>query len=259
MFGHTKGAFTGAVSDKAGFLEASNGGTVFLDEVSEIPPLLQPKLLRAVQFKQIQKLGSSQIIISDFRIISACNKSLDTMARGGKFREDLLFRLKVNHIVIPPLRDRSDDIPVLAEHICKKLSAEFGVSSVEIEPEAIELLQSYNFPGNVRELENILYRSYIAGNSGIISVSNLPVEIVEPAKCKGWKDGSVAQTFFWRRREAEKEATAKVEKEFLENILTKYKGNLSKAARETKLGRTTLYDLMNRHGINIEIYKQADE
>jgi len=173
LFGHMKGSFTGAYSDKAGLFENACDGTIFLDEIAELPPVLQVKLLRVVQERTFRRVGGSKDIKVDVRIISATNKNLEQKVKDGSFREDLYYRLNVILINIPPLRERKDDIPVLARYFIEKYSKEFKKEIKKISPYAMELLMKHRFPGNVRELENIIERSVALETTNIILPENL--------------------------------------------------------------------------------------
>jgi two-component system, NtrC family, response regulator PilR len=173
LFGYIKGSFTGAYSDKAGLFEIAHGGTIFLDEIAELPPLLQVKLLRVVQEKTFRRIGGSEDIRVDVRIISATNQSLTDNVKTGTFREDLYYRLNVIPLHLPPLRERKEDIPVLTKHFIEKYSREFGKEIKTISAYALELLMQYPFPGNIRELENIIERSIALETSNIILPENL--------------------------------------------------------------------------------------
>ncbi len=159
FFGHIKGSFTGAINNKTGLFQAANKGTLFLDEVADLPLTLQVKLLRALQEKKIRPVGSHKEIPINIRLLSATNKNLVQMVDSGEFRQDLFYRINVIDLKLPPLRERSEDIPLLASHLLKKLSLDNGQSCPKISPQAINTLKQYNFPGNVRELENILERA----------------------------------------------------------------------------------------------------
>jgi two-component system response regulator PilR (NtrC family) len=173
LFGYMKGAFTGAYADKMGLFEQANGGTVFLDEIAELSPALQVKLLRVVQEKTFRRVGGSQDIGCDFRIISATHRNLPEKVKDGSFREDLYYRLNVIPLEIPPLRKRQEDIPVLTRYFIRKYSRDFGKEIKKISTYALELLMRYEFPGNVRELENIIERSMALESSNIILPENL--------------------------------------------------------------------------------------
>jgi two-component system response regulator PilR (NtrC family) len=173
LFGYQKGAFTGAVSNKPGLLELAHGGTVFLDEVGELPPSLQVKLLRVVQEKSFQRIGGTDPIHVDIRLICATNKNLEEEVIQGKFREDLYYRLNVIQIQMPPLRERQEDIPLLAQHFLKKYAQEMGKDVQTLSSYAMEVLKRYHFPGNVRELENIIQRGVALEQSKIILPESL--------------------------------------------------------------------------------------
>jgi two-component system, NtrC family, response regulator PilR len=173
LFGYIKGAFTGAYSDKAGLFEVAQGGTVFLDEIAELPPLLQVKLLRVVQEKTFRRIGGAEDIRVDVRIISATHQNLSENVKSGSFREDLYYRLNVIPLRLPPLRERREDIPALTRHFIEKYSREFGKAIQTISAYALELLMQYPFPGNIRELENIIERSIALETSNIILPENL--------------------------------------------------------------------------------------
>ncbi|MBU8849942.1 MAG: sigma-54 dependent transcriptional regulator [Desulfobacterales bacterium] len=179
LFGHEKGAFTGAATMKKGRFEISDKGTIFLDEIGELPIPLQVKLLRVLQEKTIERVGGTQPVPVDFRLIAATNKNLENEVKKGRFREDLYYRLNVVKIVIPPLRDRFEDIPLLIKHFIDKYTREqHSAGNVSgIDPEAVKILCDYQWQGNVRELENMIERSIILGSGNIITPSDLPLQI----------------------------------------------------------------------------------
>jgi len=180
LFGHKKGSFTGAIADKKGLLEAAHGGTVFLDEIGELPPSIQVKLLRVIQEKSFKMVGGTHDIHVDLRIISASNKDLIKDVKEGKFREDLFYRLNVITILLPPLRERKEDIPFLARHFLAKFSKETGKEIRKISREAMEILKGYSYPGNVRELENIMERAVALEKTGTIQAQSLPPSLSSP-------------------------------------------------------------------------------
>ncbi|XOV90343.1 MAG: sigma-54-dependent transcriptional regulator [Pseudomonadota bacterium] len=173
FFGHTKGSFTGAVADKEGLFQAANGGTLFLDEVADLPLAMQVKLLRAIQEKAIRPIGSQQEVPVDVRILSATHKDLATEVEKGNFRQDLFYRINVIELKVPSLRQRRDDIPILAEYLLGKIAAEYDTDAPEISAEAMTALSRYEFPGNVRELENVLERAFTLCEDNVIRAADL--------------------------------------------------------------------------------------
>jgi two-component system response regulator PilR (NtrC family) len=181
LFGHVKGAFTGAVQNRAGLFEAADKGTLFLDEVAELPPPLQVKLLRMIQEKTIRRVGGTSDRRVDVRILAATNRNLQEEVRAGRFREDLFYRLNVIEIELPPLRERPDDIPLLVSHFTEKYAAELGKRIEGATEAAMERILAYPFPGNVRELENVIERAVALCRDGRIDVEALPPSLLEPA------------------------------------------------------------------------------
>lgn len=177
LFGHKKGAFTGAVADRAGLFEQADGGTLFLDEIGEVPLQLQAKLLRVIQEREFRRVGGSESLKADVRLVAATNRDLDDQVKEGTFREDLFYRLNVVQVRMPALRERPDDIPLLIEHFLKKYAGQ-AVGGEEISPAALKLLMAYPFPGNVRELENLVERCVVLGNRRI-DVEFLPPQVVD--------------------------------------------------------------------------------
>lgn len=180
MFGHKKGSFTGAVADKSGLFEVADGGSLFLDEVGELPLSIQVKLLRAIQERIIRRVGATDDTKVDVRIIAATNRDLEEMVKEGTFRQDLFYRLNVINIKSPPLRERADDIPLLANHFLKKYNDRLGKNINTISAEAIEILKKYDYPGNVRELENIIERTVALEGGNSILPESLPPLVVTP-------------------------------------------------------------------------------
>jgi two-component system, NtrC family, response regulator PilR len=177
LFGHKKGAFTGAVADRPGLFEQADGGTLFLDEIGEVPLQLQAKLLRVIQEREFRRVGGSESIKADIRLVAASNRDLDDQVKEGNFREDLFYRLNVVQVRMPSLRERPDDIPLLIEHFLKKYAGP-AVGAEEISPAALKVLMAYPFPGNVRELENLVERCVVLGNRRI-DVEFLPSQVVD--------------------------------------------------------------------------------
>ncbi|MBW2109776.1 MAG: sigma-54-dependent Fis family transcriptional regulator [Deltaproteobacteria bacterium] len=189
LFGHRKGAFTGAIESRQGLFEAGDGGTVFLDEIAELTPALQVKLLRVVQEKAFKRVGDTQDIEVDIRIISATNKNLEKEVIGGRFREDLFYRLNVIHIDMPPLRERKEDLPVLAQYFLEKFAKEMGKSIHKLSSYALDMLSRYDFPGNVRELENMIERSVATATTNIILPESLALASYKRAETQAKTSG----------------------------------------------------------------------
>ncbi len=224
LFGHEKGAFTGATSRRIGRFELADGGTIFLDEIGEIPPPTQVKLLRVLEQQEFERVGGAKTIKVNVRILAATNKDLEKAIKEGKFREDLYYRLKVIQLELPPLRERKKDIPVLAGHFLKVYSQEAGRKIPELSPEALNLLLNYPWPGNVRELKNTMERAIVLGKGGTILPEHLPTEIHWPQKeVKG-----------------EKVALADAEKEHILRVLEHTGWSKAKAASLLKISRPTL-------------------
>jgi two-component system response regulator PilR (NtrC family) len=188
FFGHRKGSFSGAIEDKPGLFQAANGGTLFLDEVADLPLAMQVKLLRAIQEKAIRSVGGQQEVVVDVRILCATHKNLDAEVAAERFRQDLYYRLNVIELRVPPLRERRDDIECLASNVLKRLAANSGLPAVKLHPQALDALRSYRFPGNVRELENMLERAYTLCENQQIEASDLRLAETSPTAEPGEPD-----------------------------------------------------------------------
>jgi len=171
LFGRERGAFTDAHTSQAGRFEVANGGTVFLDEIGELPLELQPKLLRVLQERQVERLGSTRTTTVDVRVVAATNRDLSEEARAGRFRRDLFYRLNVFPIPLPALRDRREDLPALVRHLCDRIGRELGREIVRVTPESMHALAGYDWPGNIRELENVITRGIIAARGGTLDLT----------------------------------------------------------------------------------------
>ncbi|MBN1546634.1 MAG: sigma-54-dependent Fis family transcriptional regulator [Syntrophaceae bacterium] len=241
LFGYMKGAFTGAHTDKPGLFEVAHGGTLFLDEIAELPPLLQVKLLRAVQEKSFRRVGGTEDIKVDVRIISATNKNLEEKVKDGSFREDLYYRLNVIPINIPPLRSRQEDIPLLTKHLIHKYSVEFGKEIRNISSYAMELLMKYSFPGNIRELENIIERSIALETSNIILPENLVLNSNVPIAERTMSLLDVPDEGLNLDEELKK-----IERTFIEKALQKTGGSRKKTAELLKVTADSLHYRMDK-------------
>ena len=247
FFGHERGAFTGADSRRIGLLEHANGGTFFLDEVGELPLLLQAKLLRSLQERKLRRVGGRDEIPIDIRVIAATARHLEQMIREKTFREDLFYRINVVRIDLPPLRERGDDLGLLIEHFAQRYSREMGKAVVGITPEAYQVLAHYRWPGNVRELQNVIRRGIALTGGSLISLDDLPDEIVASAGLNDGDASTESGTGFFAQRE---KFVQKFERDYLRNLLRKHQGNVKSAAIEAALPRGTLYRLMKNHALD---------
>lgn len=244
LFGYIKGAFTGAYTDKGGLFKAARGGTIFLDEIAELPPPLQVKLLRVVQEKTFRRIGGSKDIQVDVRIISATHQNLADNVKNGTFREDLYYRLNVIPLQLPPLRDRKGDIPILTKHFIEKYSREFGKEIITISAYALELLMQYPFPGNIRELQNIIERSVALETSNIILPENL-ILTKEIGKEEDWTIRDLPDDGLNLNDEL-----ALFEKGLIEKALRKAGGSKSRAAELLKISYDSLHYRSEKLGIH---------
>ncbi len=239
LFGYVKGAFTGANKNKDGLFKAAEGGTLLLDEISEASPRIQVKILRALQEKEITPVGSTKTIKVDVRIIASTNADLEQMVKEGKFREDLYYRLNVVTIEIPPLRERKDDIPLLANHFLKKYTALYNLPMKKISDEAMKILQEYEWPGNVRELENAIERAIILSDGGVIKPDDLPEKIREKTASRiSEKSSLVGLTL------------EELEKRYILQVLDETGWNKNKAAQILGIDPSTLYRKLQRYGLS---------
>jgi transcriptional regulator with PAS, ATPase and Fis domain len=247
LFGYVKGAFTGAVQDKPGLFEEANNGTLFLDEITNMPISIQSKLLRVLQESEIRLIGSTKTKKINVRIISAASDSLKEKLKEGKFREDLYYRLSVVNINLPPLRERLEDISLLANHFLKKYSEKYKKKMVGLKKDTLQTLESYSWPGNVRELENIIERSIILTEPGIdyIPYELLPDDIISQAASKLSRQRRKFQT----DKLSIKDKKADFEKEMIIHSLEKNKWNQTVAADELGLHESTLRYRMKKFGI----------
>ncbi len=251
LFGFEKGAFTGAHREKKGLVEAAEGGSLFLDEVGEMPLELQAKFLRFLESRQYRRLGSTATRIADLRLIAATNKNLEQQVKESRFREDLFFRLNVVQIVLPPLRDRVEDIPLLVEHFVRIFNQRYGRSITGLDPEAMQALLCYDWPGNVRALQNTLENIMVTKESGVIETSELPARILGRAASQAVKDiPSYTGLSFRKAKEA-------FERQYFRSLLESTDSNVTRAALEAGLSRRQLYEKLNRYHLRREDDEEA--
>jgi transcriptional regulator with PAS, ATPase and Fis domain len=235
LFGHLRGAFTGAGADKKGLLVAADGGTLFLDEITEMAPAMQVKLLRVIQEREVLPLGATTPVKVDVRFVAATNRNVLDMAKGGDFRQDLYFRLNVVNLQIPPLSRRKEDVPLLAYHFLRKCAARMGKDVAEIAPEAMDLLKAYDFPGNVRELENIIERGVAIATGPVIEAASLPEDLRELA----------IRTF--RKKEGRLPSLEEQERDYIRWVLQEAGGNQTVAAQILGIDRVSLWRKLKRY------------
>ena len=229
LFGHEKGAFTGAVYNRKGRFEMADSGTIFLDEIATISTKMQVELLRVLESKSFVRVGGNKEIMSDFRVICATNRDLKSMVEKGIFREDLFYRLNVVNINVPPLRDRIEDIPLLVDYFIKKYCVSMNRSLITIDSSALKRLEEFPFPGNIRELENMIERAIVVGNGKKITLKDLPL------------GKTVVNTTF--------ESLDDLEKNHISQILSKYNWNISVSAKALKVDRVTLYNKIKKYDL----------
>lgn len=229
LFGHEKGAFTGAVYNRKGRFEMADSGTIFLDEIATISAKMQIELLRVLETRKFVRVGGNREITSDFRVICATNRDLKTMVENGTFREDLYYRLNVVNIVMPPLRDRTADIPLLVDFFVQKYSKEMNRPPITVEQSVYRKLETFSFPGNIRELENMIERAIVVGNGKKITLKDLPL---------------TAET-----ANSNIESLEDLEKNHIMQILEKYAWNISVTAKALKVDRVTLYNKIRKYGL----------
>ena len=233
LFGHVRGAFTGAIENKRGILEEASGGTVFLDEVSEMSAALQVKLLRALEEQEVRRLGSNQVVRIDVRLIAASNRRLGELVEAGKFRADLYYRLRVVEIELPPLRTRKDDVPLLVEHFLRNIGRERG-REFSLTSAAIEVLMAYDWPGNVRELENALEAAAALNRTGVITPADLPSKVRQVSE----EADRVERVY------SDLPHLNELERRYAAHVLKITRGNKAKAAEIMGISRKTLYSLL---------------
>jgi DNA-binding NtrC family response regulator len=252
LFGHEKGAFTGAVRRKLGKFELAHGGTIFLDEIGTITPSAQIKLLEVLQEKSFQRVGGEARIEVDVRIVAATNTDLRKMTDQGLFRNDLYYRLGVFPIEIPPLRERREDIPLISRHILKKLNKFHPKEIQGIHPRVLEAFERYSWPGNIRELENLIERAYILETSSILTPESFPSELFMAGDVRAQLPPDTALTL----SEVRRRGIETIERQYLQGLLTENEGRIGKTAQAAGISARQLHKLMTKYGVRKEDFKE---
>lgn len=260
LFGHKKGAFTGAVSEKLGLFQVADGGTLFLDELGELPLEFQSKLLRAIQERSVRPVGSSKQRDVDVRIVAATNRDLQKEVEQGNFRSDLFYRLDVVRIAVPPLRDRVGDVDVLMAHFLERFGKSVGI--LELHADAAERLRAYHWPGNVRQLRNAIERACALGHGPALGLQDLPPELRaesdggrgDPARGDNAR-GSTTEAEVGTFQEMKARRIAAMEQTYVEGLLTKHKGNVTHCSEEAGMARSAFQKLMQKYAIRSADYR----
>lgn len=251
LFGHEKGAFTGAIRRKLGKFEIADKGTIFLDEIGTISTAMQIKLLQVIQDKMFYRVGGEESIKTNVRIIAATNSDLARLTQEEKFRLDLYYRLNVFQIELPPLKHRTEDIPILVEHILNKLNRYLGKNIFDIHKEVLNAFMEYEWPGNIRELENLIERAYILENSSILTPKSFPIKLFKEKFRKYIQTFDISQPLnIVRQSEIER-----TEREYLTQLLIKNRGKIKETAMQAGIGERQLNKLMNKYNLDKEQFK----
>ena len=237
LFGHVRGAFTGAVGETRGLFAEADGGTIFLDEIGDVSPALQAKLLRVLQEHQVRPVGGAEWRRVDVRVIAATNRDLAHGVASGRFREDLYYRLKVVTVVLPPLRERLDDIPLLVDHLVRRAARESRKAVVGVSEAALALLGAYHWPGNIRELAHVLERGVALAQHEVLSVEDLPSEL---------QDGAPAT---WPTASSDRPTLQELKRRYIRQVLEETGGNVSRTAAVLGVDRRSLYRMLQRYGL----------
>jgi DNA-binding NtrC family response regulator len=250
LFGYERGAFTGAVLSRAGKIETADGGTLFLDEIETIPAPMQVALLRVLQQREVERLGGNRRIKVDMRIVAATNLDLSLSLARGELREDFYYRINVIPIQLPPLRERPEDFPILVDHILGKHPLARSKAIRQVSPGVLDQMLAYRWPGNIRELENILERAIVKCPGNVIEEVDLPMPPQRVAELRPSRNGAENASL--------KQWLLGSEKDYLRSLLIKYRGSISLTAKEAKVDNKTLYRKMRRHGLHKESFKEFD-
>jgi len=244
LFGHEKGAFTGAIEVHQGYFERAEGGTLFLDEVDSLSPAAQTRLLRVIQEGELERVGGKQTLAVDLRIISATNQNLEDLVKQGLFRNDLYYRINVVRLNIPPLAERPEDLPYLVQLIIQRLNKKYNKAVESVSREVMQKIRAYPWPGNVRELENILERSLLFSTGKEMTALDLelPAKIISVDELKGVKEYAIAQ----------------IEQSFLETALKQHQGDIKKVAENMGITSRAVYGKLKKYDINLADYRSLD-
>ncbi|HEU4435436.1 MAG TPA: sigma-54 dependent transcriptional regulator [Pyrinomonadaceae bacterium] len=245
LFGHERGAFSGANTSEGGLLQEAEGGTIFLDEIDCLPLLAQSKLLRFLQEKEYRSLGSSKMRKADVRVIAASNVDFEDAVATGRMRKDLYYRLNVIRLVLPPLRERHEDIPLLIQHFLVKYANEVKKELPSMSPEIVQMLMDHNWPGNVRELEHVIERAVVLSNNGTITFNDITLA--------GQSEAVPEETF----RRAKAIAIDRFEKAYIQRLLLTNRGNITRAARAARKNRRAFWELIRKHGIEAQSFREC--
>jgi transcriptional regulator with GAF, ATPase, and Fis domain len=257
LFGHRKGAFTGASGDRKGKFESAHTGTIFLDEIGELPLAGQVKLLRVLEAHEIQRVGSDETIAVDTRIVAATNRNLRRLSEEGTFREDLFYRLSVIHITLPPLRERRDEIPLLLAYFCDEAAGMLKRRPVRLTPRLRDFLLRYAYPGNIRELRNLMYRiSCLAGDSA--DIEHLPVDVRPSSTTAQTAPAASVVSNLMSLGDAKRAASDEAEKIFLERGLQEVGGTVAELARRVDMNRSHLQMLLKKHGLHSKDFRHRN-
>jgi two-component system response regulator HydG len=255
LFGHVKGAFTGAHRDQKGLFDAADGGTIFLDEIGDIPPPTQVRLLRVLQEGEIKRVGAADSVKVDVRVIAATHRDLTKLVKAGKFREDLFYRLNVINIPLPPLRERIDDIPLLAHHFLRRYAERLAKKVRAVSPEALDLLSGYRWPGNVRELENAIERAVVLCRGDTIAAGDLPPAVIgrtAPLVRDAPLAGDDAAWLALSYASAKEQALRRFEKGYVDALMRACDNNISAAARKAGMDRSNFKRVLRKYRTDIE-------
>jgi two-component system response regulator AtoC len=254
LFGHARGAFTGAAAARAGLFEEAQGGTIFLDEVGELPLPAQVKLNRVLQEKEIRRVGDTHAVAVDVRVIAATHRDLREEVKAGRFREDLFYRLHVFTVTLPPLRERSEDVPLLAAHFLEKHARALRRTIRAFAPEALRALAAHRWPGNVRELENVVERAVAVAGGEELVPEDLPADLADGAGGAAPAPGALAALPY---KDAVEGARDRASRDYLVALMTEFGGNVTRAAERAGMERESLHRLLRKHGLRSDDFKEG--